>query len=192
MNFHQDWFYKKYAGKLKERFWSFKIALNLFLQSGGKSIVETGTIRQRDDWGAGMSTLIFGDFCQRFGCHLWTVDNNSKALEVSKEVTSEYKDFITYVEDDSVAFLREFDQKIDLLYLDSMDCPLKPEDDALPAQIHQLNEFKAAEDKLTLFSIVLLDDNQFKNGGKTKELKKYLRKLGWTCVMDFHQSLWIP
>ena len=92
---------------------------------------------------------------------------------------------------DSVKFLKEFNQKIDLLYLDSLDCPLPPED-ATEAQTHNLNELKATYDKLHEGSIILIDDNNFENGGKTRLSKQFLLQTGqWLCVLDYGQTLWI-
>lgn len=62
-----------------------------------------------------------------------------------------------------------------------------------PCQQHCLKEFKAAEEsgKVTDKTIVLIDDNQLPGGGKSRLVKDYLWKSGWTCVLDLQQSLWI-
>lgn len=157
-------------------------------------IVETGTTRMKDDWGAGMATLVFGDFCSQFNHHLFTVDIDPDALYICQDITKDFSTFISYVENDSVAFLKGFNQTIDLLYLDSMDCP---EYDAptsthlIQSQIHQLLELEAAWDKLSSDPIILLDDNQFENGGKTRLSKVFLKERGFTEVMSGKQSLWI-
>ena len=147
-----------------------------------------------DDPG-GSSTLFFGAFCERYDRRLITVDNVARHMKVSKQATQEYKDYITYAFIDSVKFLTEFKVKgygrIDLLYLDSLDCPFPP-GDATESQIHQLNELKAAYDKLHVGSILLLDDNMFENGGKTRLTKKFLlESKEWTCILDLGQSLWV-
>lgn len=160
----------------------------------GKTMVETGTIRMRDDWGAGMSTLVFGDYAKTHGAHLFTVDIDFNNLKLSREITEEFSDSITYVESDSVLFLRSFPKEIDFLYLDSMDCPENDEEGSprlLASQIHQRNELIAAWDKLHAGSVILLDDNAFKNGGKTKITKSELERLGATRIMGGKQSLWI-
>jgi hypothetical protein len=188
----KDWLYSKYS-RLEfvrsPKYYTFKAALNLFLQNDGNLIVETGTQRLKDD-PAGCSTLLFGDFCKRYGKHLITVDINPVNLEVSKQCTAEFKDYITYVLSDSVEFLRHFRQPIDLLYLDSLDCPA--EGDASEAQKHNLNELKAAYKNLHQGSVVLLDDNNFQNGGKTRLSKHFLLSTGeWFCILDSGQSLWV-
>lgn len=190
--FENDWLHRRYSylefvKSLK--YITFKAALNLFLQNNGQLIVETGTQRMKDDPG-GCSTTLFGAFCKKYGKKLITVDNNPRHIDISEECTKEFKDYITYVLMDSIKFLKRFDKKIDLLYLDSLDCPLPPAD-ATESQQHQLNEIKAAYDKLHIGSIFLADDNQFANGGKTRLSKQFLLKTQeWICILDAGQTLW--
>jgi hypothetical protein len=172
------------------KYFTLKLALNLFLQNNGKIIVETGTQRVIDDPG-GCSTLLFGAFCERYKKEFITVDNDLVHMETSKQATEKYSKYITYTLMDSVKFLTEFDRPIDLLYLDSLDCPFPPED-ATPAQRHNLNELTAAYNKLCENSLVLIDDNNFENGGKSRLSKRFL--LGtkaWLCLLDDGQSLWM-
>jgi len=193
-----DWLYKKYRYLefvRSEKWFTFKTALNLLLQRNGKLIVETGTMRLHDDPGGG-STLLFGAFCQRYGMRLITVDINALNLKVAMDETRQFRKYITYVHSDSVEFLKRFDGYIDLLYLDSLDCPA--EGDATEAQIHNLNEFKAAEPKMSIGSLLLIDDNNFPNGGKSRLTKSYLLEsqspvacfMRWYCILDWGQSLW--
>jgi len=191
--FEHDWLYGRFSHLefvKSPKYVTFKAALNLFLQNNGQIIVETGTQRLKDDPG-GSSTTLFGAFCKRHGKKLFTVDINPLNMKVSKECTEEYKNSINYVLIDSVKFLREFNQKIDLLYLDSLDCPLPPLD-ATEAQTQNLNELKAAYDKLHKGSIILIDDNNFENGGKSRLSKKFLLETGeWQCILDHGQTLWM-
>lgn len=186
-----DWFRKKYADKSRGRFVTFKIALNWFLQHGGRTIVETGTTKAFDDWGAGMSTILFAEVVRRFGGRVWTIDNSQQAMEMSVAVTVEFKDHIEYILSDSVVALKTFPHRIDLLYLDSMDCPLKPEDSPLPSQNHQLWELQVVYRKLSKRAVILLDDNGFFNGGKTALSKRWLAKKGWVCLLDSQQTVWV-
>ncbi len=191
---HKDWFTEAYSYKPTQRFWTFKAALNIFLQRGLMNIVETGTTRQADDWGAGMSTTIFGSFCRKYNKRLWTVDIDSKAIELCRTITKIYNAHIEYVVSDSVDFLLKYPEKIDLLYLDSLDCPEHDVSDSprvVEAQEHQLKEVKAAQDKLVDNSIILLDDSGFESGGKTKLARKFLRDNEWMELINQQQSLWI-
>lgn len=191
----QDWFSQKYRFLIGEgvRYPSMKIALNLLNQRKGTVIVETGTTRALNDFGgAGMATIFLGDYCKHYGTHLWTVDILPEAIELSKSLTTEYAENITYVTDDSLNFLKNFDGKIDFLYLDSYDYPIDENEElAFESQTHQLNEFKAAEDKLDEKSVVVLDDNSWPKGGKCKLTKEYLIEKGWECLWDDFQSVWI-
>jgi hypothetical protein len=130
--FSNNWFDLKYAAHSTVRFHTFKAALNLFLQNDGTTIVETGCTREKDDWGAGYSTVMLGDFCQRYDAYMWTVDISGPNLALSKQLTQEYGSRMTFVEQDSAEFFRTIPkradaaklQKIDLLYLDSFDYPV--------------------------------------------------------------------
>jgi hypothetical protein len=58
---------------------------------------------------------------------------------------------------DSIEFLEKFDKKIDLLFLDSFDY-CGDEENINKCHLHSLNEFKAAEEKLSELSYVLIYD----------------------------------
>ena len=187
-----NWFYTKYYGKDPQRFWSEQAALNLFVQRNGKVIVETGTIREAD----GESTLILGEFAYKNGARLITVDNDPEKIEYSKKVTKEFSSNITYVLSDSVEFLKNFDSRIDLLYLDSLDFPLFPEreeydEEVNRAQLHNLEEVKVSENKFTDKTILLIDDFDFPRGGKAGLSNEYLSSRGWEAIIASKQILWI-
>jgi hypothetical protein len=176
------------------RFPTMRRALELLNKRNLKLIVETGTTRMKDDWGAGMSTYVFGSYCKQFDGHMWTVDIFQPSIELCKEITAEFADKITYVVRDSISFLVIFNQTIDFLYLDSMDCPEYDAPDSpnlLRSQNHQLQEMQTALPKMNANGIVLLDDNDFENGGKTRLTKEFLKEQGWYEDMEGKQSLWI-
>ena len=138
-----------------------------------------------------MSTLLFADYVshQKFGI-VYTADILPEAMEQCKIVTAEFKDSISYIVEDSISFLKRYTgSEIDLLYLDSLDYPLGG--DPTECQEFQLKEFKTIEDKLSPKCVVLLDDNNLPGGGKTKLTKEYLIEKGWTCVLDYQQSVFI-
>jgi hypothetical protein len=137
---------------------------------------------------------VFGSFCRQYHLHLHTVDISSAAIELSRHATHSCAEFITYTVGDSVLFLKNFPQKIDLLYLDSMNCPENDSADSptlIASQQHQLKEIEAAFDKLSADPIILLDDNDFDNGGKTKLSKIFLQQKGFTDITSWKQSLWL-
>jgi hypothetical protein len=173
----KNWLFEKYYfGGQNYRYFTFQLALNLLKQRHPNPIIiETGCQRMKDDLGAGMSTSIWGEYCQRYGGHLTSVDISGQNLTVCKECTAQYAGLITYIQSDSIAFLSGKRGAADLLYLDSLDydyggllniyggaadinAAIKavdaiPQDELLkkhsniilPAQQHCLSELKAAE-----------------------------------------------
>lgn len=216
---------KLYRAKSSERWASFKIAMNLFVQQGGRRIVETGCARQENDWGAGLSTLLFGDLCKRLdnGSHLWTVDLSARNMGVCKQITADYSDYITYNVGDSVEYCESLDigGKVDLLFLDSYDYPYgellnyyggrtniekaeqtlnaMSEDEIVDkhwdiikgSQEHCVKELDAALPHCHDKTIILIDDNCLPGGGKPRLAKDILAKLGYICLYDWQQTLWV-
>ena len=167
------WFDQKYGLQedieLGGRYFSLKTALSLFLQRGGGNIVETGTTRVKDWLGHGCSTIIFADTLKEFEAgHLWTVDISAESMEVSKTnycfLILIILPIVSVIHSD---FSKKFDQEIDLLYLDSFDY-FENEPLLTQCQQHQLSELESAWPKLKQSSIILLDDNAFPGGGKTR------------------------
>ena len=191
-------FFEKYRADLdlSKRTGTMQRALELLLEKKKTPgiVVETGTQRLMYDPGGGMSTTIFADFCKTYNYHLFTCDNNPEALYVAARATEQFAPVVSYVENDSVEFLKHFNQTIDLLYLDSRDIPEYDSPTSVgvvQSQIHQLLEIEAAWDKLSNDPVILLDDNNFTNGGKTRLTKYYLREHGFNEIMEGNQSLWI-
>ena len=183
---------KRYFGKEEphlRRFFTFKTAISLFLNSNTKNIIETGCQRNLVDWGAGNSSLIFAETLFNFPekGNLFSVDISAQNLNICHEVVKKFENSNLFL-GDSIEFLKQFNEEIGLLYLDSFDYEVNLQKES---QEHQLNEIKAAYNKLTDDSIILLDDNDFSNGGKTKLTKEFLLEENWKCVLDHQQSLWI-
>lgn len=197
MGTFEEWF-EQYRERSDWRYPSFLEALRLLGEAGGRTIVETGTIRMVDDWGGGYSTFIFGKYCSLTGAELYTIDIDSRAFIVCKAVTKEFADHIHYVEGDSVGVLEGFGGTIDLLYLDSLDFPVVKgvpavweSEEARLSQEHNLNEMKAAYEKLSPKAVILIDDNLMPLGGKSKTTKAFLIEKGWNQVIDSQQALFV-
>ena len=189
-----SWFKENYFDKLAEnnRFVTMYLALDLLLKKGKGTIVETGTLRTEDQWSDGMSTLVFGSYCQKYNYRLHSVDIDESAMHICRKATNKFRNLIDYNISNSITFLKNFNQQIDLLYLDSLDCPVSEYSPQLTAsQEHQLKEIQAAFDKLSTDAIVLLDDNDLINGGKTRLSKIFLKENGFREVMSWRQSLWV-
>ena len=142
------------------RYKCFEYALNLADKRDLKVIVETGVARgkikfffiKKFNWKDGMSTLLFSEYAKYKNGHLYSCDIEKKNVKNAEFFCKKNKKYCSFYTDDSLNFLRNFEQKIEFLYLDSMDGQLKG------ASEHQLKEFKTAEDKLAKNCLVLLDD----------------------------------
>ncbi len=123
-------------------------------------VVETGTYREENNYtGDGCSTLLFDNYITFNGGTLYSVDIDPKACTLARDNTKS----ATIVESDSVEFLSEINQKIDLLYLDSYNI----EDwfnDWTPAA-HHLKELCAVQKNLKPGSLLVVDDNVADSNG---------------------------
>lgn len=196
-----------------------RLALTLLEDRHGVNIVETGCARFADNWtGDGMSTLVFGEWATNHAGHLWTVDADAANLANCKILTEPWSDVITYTHDDSVNFLAQFRDPIDLLYLDSFDYPLlelvklygedfeetvailaKLGDDYIvehhgeiieDSQRHCEREIQAALPLLQSRTLVLIDDATLPGGGKARLARRVLAGAGWHEVRNGYQTLW--
>lgn len=151
-------------------------------------IVETGCIRQRDNWvGDGQSTLIWQE-CAEI---VYSIDIDSDAVALARSLTDPE---ITRVYcSDSVKFLWEFQQQIDLLYLDSFDFDC---DQPWASAIHHLHELCAALKNLHERSIVMVDDTAInpQGGGvfgKGMLIFSFMQKIGAQLIVSGpHQMAW--
>lgn len=143
------------------------------------NIVETGTLRgvlAEAIPGDGGSTCLWGFFCKLTGNKCYTVDILPDAIENCRKWTQEYKESINYVVSDSVSFLENFNDRIDLLFLDSFDSPPQFMEQASQ---HQLKEIESCYDKLKPGTLILLDDAPpGLNGGKVKYSVNFLNEKG--------------
>lgn len=189
----EQWLHQHFGNKPGDRVPTWKASLGLFLNRGGGVVVETGCQRGDEDWGAGCSTLILAKFLKEFTAgRLFTADISPQNIELARVVARQNNvdDVVSFHVGDSVEFIEQFRQPISFLYLDSWDW--SPDEPALTlCQGHQLREIMAGADRLTPDAIVLLDDNNLPNGGKTRLAKEFLSLKGWSCLLDFQQSLWV-
>lgn len=177
---------EKYKTLMSLRYPTFKMAFDILLDMSEHRIVETGCVRLKDDWGAGYSTVLFGEFCKLHGGKLVTIDNTERHMNVCKDLTKEYAENIEYWLGDSLQEFSKIQHQIDLLYLDSFDLNLVG--DRLPSQEHNLKEFKVAEPYLHKKSIVLIDDC-FDGNGKPKLTKEYMVNNGWEILYESQQII---
>lgn len=186
-------YFEKYNKQLdyskRKRFATMYGALKLLNSYKHKDpiIVEIGTMRDANK-GGGHSTYKFGEYCSRFGGKLYTVDILEQAIDFSISKTTNYQPWIEYIVSDSTKFLKNFDKKIDLLYLDGFDSTPGKEK---VASKKQLEEIKYAAPKLADDCIVLLDDTELPMGGKASLSSKYLIKNGFKLKIDGYQQVYV-
>lgn len=140
-----------------KRYVTFLGALEILKDRNAKILHETGTARDgvRNFTYDGGSTIIFADWAYHNDAILYSVDINPGAVESAKEATQQYSTNSHVICEDSIKFLKEFNQPIDFLYLDSYDFDFNNPN---PSQEHHLRELVAAYPKLHQQSIVMIDD----------------------------------
>jgi hypothetical protein len=169
----------------RQRFITMRHALELISDVPEPLVVEIGTLRD-DNVGGGHSTFKFGEFCSRTGGLLHSVDISAEAIEFSRRATANYLPWIHHHVSDSTDFLSTFGDEIDLLYLDGFDSTAGQEG---PAARKQLAEIEAALPRLSERAVVLLDDADLPDEGKTQLSSRFLRSHGFEMVEDRYQRL---
>jgi predicted O-methyltransferase YrrM len=150
-------------------------------------VVETGSVRVRDNWaGDGQSTRLFDAYVRHHHGRCFTVDIDPEASTLVRELCSDSTEAAT---GDSVSFLADLSvslgtRRIDLLYLDSFD--LDPAD-ARPSAFHHMKELTAVWRSLGPGTVVAVDDNPvLPDGhriGKAMYVAQFFDDLG---VVPFH------
>lgn len=196
------------GGPVASRYETMRFCFEHFLERGGRTIVELGTIRSfvhgglsgcnsddpslfdptrpdTWDWGAGCFSMMAATCLAEAGPRIHTVDIVPAHIERCRVVTARYAELFEYHVADSVEFLRSFPAgSIDLLYLDTGDMwPIEP------AARHQLREAEAIKRCRVMArdGLVLIDDvknaTPMRNGdmsrlGKSKYSLPYLTGRG--------------
>lgn len=170
------------------RYPSFLLVLELLEHRQAKMLVETGTARGGGEnfFGEGGSTVIFGDWACQHNAILNTIDISSESIENARTAAQAYNNSINFICSDSILFLKDYDQPIDFLYLDSFDFDFE---DPLPSQEHHLKEIEAAYPKLHSNTIVMIDDCDLPHGGKGKLVIEFLLQKGWIIIYKGYQVI---
>ena len=175
-------------------------------------IVETGCVRQRDNWaGDGQSTILFDKYSESHsGSVVFSVDRDPQATALCRSLVS---DRVRIHTDDSIAWLKSLTDDppaelryVDLLYLDSYDVDF---DDPLPSAIHHLKELVAIAPLLSAGTLVAVDDspssfvgvhnpdNSFnllrppKIDGKGRLIAEYAAQIGAEVLFVDYQCAWL-
>lgn len=170
-----------YAGRLGKRATTTLEALRRLQTIQNPTVLETGCIRQLDDWGAGYSTVVYGDFLKRHGGKLVSVDLDGNNVAFARRTAAGLP--VEVVQADSRDFLRTYSgPPLALAYLDSAD-----------TYVPGFQECCWEEARLVLphlrpDGIILIDDTP-DDGGKGGLAIPFLKAQGWQVVMSGHQVL---
>lgn len=172
---------------------TFAKTLKLLNERKTKMIIETGTSRDglKNTKGDGSATIVFGKWAQQNNAKMHSVDISEASVKGSQnEINIQgLNDTVTVHLNDSLEFLKNFEDTVDFLYLDSYDYSKTDTDIQVKSQEHHLKEFQLIENKLHDNSIVLIDDCGLPGGGKGKTVVDYMLKKDWKVLIDAYQIL---
>lgn len=178
---------------LYDRGLGYRLMFELLFENKNENfqIIETGTVRNPNNWKDGNSGLMFAELVKMHGGFVRSVDINQEAVNTANNFIDQkyYKSFCS----DSVKWLESLDDlnEVDLFYLDSWD--VKWHDDQASAE-HHLKEFKAIEPFIRKGTIVGIDDNTFlldgKRTGKGRMIFEYLKSKSILPVYDKYQIIY--
>jgi hypothetical protein len=141
-------------------------------------VVETGCVRSPDDWSAGYFTWLCGAVLDAHGGELVSVDNDPAHCATARRLCGRWSR-VSVVQSDSVAYLRDRTEPIDLLYLDSMDTYVAGHAE------HGLAEAQAGARLVSERGLIAFDDTPAVKGvwvGKGAFAVPWLVSNGWRVV----------
>ena len=150
----------------------------------GCRIIETGTVRQIDNWeGDGQSTIVWDTLATNLGGTVTTIDIDPIGAELVAELELQAT---TAIVGNSLDVIPTLTGHADLLYLDSFDVDFE---NPLPAAAHHLSELMAALNLLAPGSLVAVDDNQ-DDQGKGSEVAWFLAEHGAVEIVRGYVRVW--
>jgi predicted O-methyltransferase YrrM len=169
---------------------SFEIMIDKLSKKNNPLIIETGCVRQLNDFGAGMSTVIFDKYIEQNGGECYSIDINPNNINLAKMITKN----INLICSDSVSYLfnknkelRDENKYVDLLYLDSFDFD---HNDPHPSSMHHIMELLCIWPSCTKGTIVAVDDNFDNGSGKGTYVKQFMSNIGINPIFDGYQIVW--
>ncbi len=167
--------------------------LRLLDERGARVLLETGVARMglEKSKGDGASTIVFGLWAKQNDAHLYSVDIDPEATQRAGQAVAAMglSNNVTLVTSDSVAYLDDFTETVDFLYLDSYDYHKTDTAIQTASQDHHLKEIKAIEGCLHDKTVILIDDCDMPNGGKGKLVIEWLTERGWKVHMSEYQVI---
>jgi predicted O-methyltransferase YrrM len=150
----------------------------------GCRIIETGTVRQIDNWeGDGQSTIVWDTLATNLGGTVTTIDIDPIGAELVAELGLQAT---TAIVGNSLDVIPTLTGHADLLYLDSFDVDFE---NPLPAAAHHLSELMAALNLLAPGSLVAVDDNR-DDQGKGSEVAWFLAEHGAVEIVRGYVRVW--
>ena len=159
-------------------------------------IVETGSVREPDNWeGDGQSTLLFDRYAQgRPGTHFATCDISPVTAAKCCALVSRHTEVKC---GDSIPFLyglnaRDWTGYSRCFYLDAYDVDWR---NPQPSAAHHLKELTALAPLLQPDSLVVVDDSPIDRQGKGYLVKEYADAIGATTLFHDYQlgiTGWLP
>lgn len=163
-----------------DRHLSFDLVLRRLACRQRPVILETGTIRQAEDWaGAGYSTYLWGAYAAARQGTVHSIDVDAGHVEFARAWTRDFG-CVEVHHADSVEWLRQYDgPPVDVLYLDSLDT------DQPGHAEHCLAEVQAILPRLAAGALVLIDDTpRWRDDwqGKGRLAVPWLIRRGWQVL----------
>lgn len=164
-----------------QRYKTFAHALKLMRERNLEIFVETATKRVHSENRNSDEcfTLILADWIRRNQGQLDSIKFDEGKLQNVKNALGKNAQFIKIVNGNSIDTLKKFGQKIDFIYVDSMDFD---ERNAKRVQEQALKEIQAAYQWLTPNSIVMVDGCKFGKCGKGALVIDFLHQCGWKTI----------
>ena len=121
-----------------------------------------------------MSTILFAEYVKLNKGQLWTCDIDARNIRNASRFLKDYNLHANLIVSDSLNFLEDFNETIDVLYLDSHDGNLPG------ANEHQLREAQISLNKINSNGLIMLDDK----GKKTELSIPFLISEGWEIIFE--------
>lgn len=166
-----------------------KKALAVFSAKKGKTIVEIGSMRDP------VPHPVDNGFCKNCiqghstmwwaltGMDVYSVDINPENTNIVNTICKNFK-HVHAITQDGIAFLKEFKQPIDLLFLDAWDA-----DEGTPFAEKHLEAYMAAKPNLHSQSLILIDDTDLKDCGKGRLVIPQAIQDGYKVIFTGRQTL---
>lgn len=173
-----------------KRWEAFSLIAKELLSLESPFILETGCLRQPDNWeGDGQSTRVWNWIIEKAEGLLSSVDIEDRNCAVAEEYCNDKYASVTTM--DSIKYLRteqcHYVDNLNLLYLDSFD--YKPGKYHL-AELHHIGELACVYDELPSGCLIAVDDCHSDTFGKHVLVKAFFDRLNVQPVLKSYITIW--